>query len=85
MAISSRRATCFITASFRTKEQRRTFETAITRHTMIHEADGRFFQGFRRDAHPMAVMVAVVGAFPLSIMTRLTSMIRASARLPATA
>jgi citrate synthase len=42
--------------------QRKTFETAITRHTMVHEQMARLFQGFRRDAHPMAVMVAVVGA-----------------------
>ncbi|MBG1231725.1 citrate synthase [Aestuariivirga litoralis] len=44
------------------KEQRKTFETAITRHTMVHEQMARLFSGFRRDAHPMAVMVAVVGA-----------------------
>ena len=31
-------------------------------HTMIHEQMSRFYQGFRRDAHPMAVMVGVVGA-----------------------
>lgn len=42
--------------------QRKTFETAITRHTMVHEQMAMFFRGFRRDAHPMAVMVAVVGA-----------------------
>jgi len=42
--------------------QRRAFEHAITHHTMIHEQMVRLFQGFRRDAHPMAVMVAVVGA-----------------------
>ena len=42
--------------------QRKSFEFAITHHTMIHEQMSRFFQGFRRDAHPMAVMVAVVGA-----------------------
>ncbi|MGE0211840.1 MAG: citrate synthase [Parvibaculaceae bacterium] len=42
--------------------QRREFESAITHHTMIHEQMSRFFQGFRRDAHPMAVMVGVVGA-----------------------
>ena len=42
--------------------QRKTFEHAITHHTMIHEQMARLFQGFRRDAHPMAVMVAVVGA-----------------------
>lgn len=38
------------------------FETLITRHTMVHEQMHRFFTGFRRDAHPMATMVAVVGA-----------------------
>ena len=38
------------------------FETTITHHTMIHEQMGNFFRGFRRDAHPMAVMVGVVGA-----------------------
>jgi citrate synthase len=45
-----------------TQAQRRSFEHAITHHTMIHEQMARFYQGFRRDAHPMAVMVAVVGA-----------------------
>ena len=38
------------------------FETALTRHTMLHEQMNRFFHGFRRDAHPMAIMVGVVGA-----------------------
>ncbi len=38
------------------------FETIITRHTMLHEALKRFYSGFRRDAHPMAIMVGVVGA-----------------------
>jgi citrate synthase len=42
--------------------QRREFEHAITHHTMIHEQMSRFFTGFRRDAHPMAVLVGVVGA-----------------------
>ncbi len=42
--------------------QRKEFETAITYHTMLHEQMSRFFSGFRRDAHPMAVMVGVVGA-----------------------
>ncbi len=44
------------------RTQRREFETAITYHTMIHEQMSRFYQGFRRDAHPMAVLVGVVGA-----------------------
>jgi citrate synthase len=38
------------------------FENTITRHTMVHEQMTRFFTGFRRDAHPMAVMCGVVGA-----------------------
>ncbi|MGB8518037.1 MAG: citrate synthase [Gallionella sp.] len=38
------------------------FRTHITRHTMVHDQLARFFNGFRRDAHPMAVMVGVVGA-----------------------
>ena len=42
--------------------QRKEFESAITYHTMLHEQMSRFFSGFRRDAHPMAVMVGVVGA-----------------------
>jgi len=38
------------------------FTRTITRHTMVHEQLAHFFNGFRRDAHPMAVMVGVVGA-----------------------
>ncbi|MFD2856369.1 citrate synthase [Seohaeicola zhoushanensis] len=38
------------------------FELTITRHTMLHEQMQYFFRGFRRDAHPMATMVGVVGA-----------------------
>jgi len=45
-----------------TREQKDTFVGAITHHTMVHEQLTRFFQGFRRDAHPMAVMCGVVGA-----------------------
>ncbi len=45
-----------------TQEQKDTFVYNVTHHTMIHEQMMRFFQGFRRDAHPMAVMVASVGA-----------------------
>ncbi len=43
-------------------QQRELFEQSITHHTMVHEQLRSFFQGFRRDAHPMAVMVGVVGA-----------------------
>ncbi|MCA3665869.1 MAG: citrate (Si)-synthase, partial [Methylobacterium sp.] len=42
--------------------QKNDFLNRVTRHTMVHEQMARFFQGFRRDAHPMAVMVASVGA-----------------------
>ncbi len=38
------------------------FERNITRHTMLHEQFDRFFSGFRRDAHPMAIMTGAVGA-----------------------
>ena len=38
------------------------FTNTITRHTMVHEQLTAFFRGFRRDAHPMAIMVGVVGA-----------------------
>jgi citrate synthase len=43
-------------------EQKTKFESTIKNHTMVHEQMVKFFQGFRRDAHPMAVMVGVVGA-----------------------
>ncbi|MEQ9811370.1 MAG: citrate synthase [Azospirillaceae bacterium] len=42
--------------------QKETFEHTITYHTMVHEQINNFFRGFRRDAHPMAIMVGVVGA-----------------------
>ena len=42
--------------------QKAAFETGITRHTMLHEQLRSFYSGFRRDAHPMAVMCGVVGA-----------------------
>lgn len=43
-------------------EQKTKFEHDITYHTMLHEQMIYFFRGFRRDSHPMAVMVGVVGA-----------------------
>ncbi len=45
-----------------TAEQKAAFNYKITHHTMVHDQLARFFNGFRRDAHPMAVMVGVVGA-----------------------
>ncbi len=44
------------------KEEKQEFENAITLHTMVHEQLINFYRGFRRDAHPMAIMVGVVGA-----------------------
>jgi citrate synthase len=43
-------------------EQFKEFEHGVMRHTMLHEQLRNFYQGFRRDAHPMSVMCGVVGA-----------------------
>lgn len=45
-----------------TKEQFAQFTYTVTRHTMVHEQLAMFYRGFRRDAHPMAVMCGVMGA-----------------------
>ncbi|WP_299201470.1 citrate synthase [uncultured Amphritea sp.] len=45
-----------------TPEQKQTFVDTVKNHTMVHEQMLHFFNGFRRDAHPMAIMVGVVGA-----------------------
>jgi citrate synthase len=45
-----------------TASERAKFVNGVTYHTMVHEQINYLFRGFRRDAHPMAVMVAVVGA-----------------------
>src|SRR3954464_1358692 len=44
------------------QDELKTFTTTITRHTMVHEQLAKFFSGFRRDGHPMAIMCGVVGA-----------------------
>ena len=44
------------------KAQRDDFVAMVIKHTMVHDQLNRFYMGFRRDAHPMAVMVGVVGA-----------------------
>ena len=56
--------TCFllIYGELPTAEQKEKFTKTITQHTMVHEQLTKFFGGFRRDAHPMAVMCGVVGA-----------------------
>jgi citrate synthase len=45
-----------------TSEQLTSFTRNITQHTMVHDQLNNFFKGFRRDAHPMAIMVGIVGA-----------------------
>lgn len=45
-----------------TESQKNAFTHGINQHTLVHEQLRNFFNGFRRDAHPMAVMVGVVGA-----------------------
>ena len=42
--------------------EKKEFDTAITRHTMVNEQLSTFFRGFRRDAHPMAILCGVTGA-----------------------
>lgn len=61
---SSFLAVCYLLlyAELPTNDEFRKFRDTITHHTMVHEQVTRFYAGFRRDAHPMAVMVAVVGA-----------------------
>ncbi|WP_274584141.1 citrate synthase [Neisseria leonii] len=56
--------TCYllIYGELPTAEQKAEFERTVSQHTMVHEQLTWFFRGFRRDAHPMAMMVGVVGA-----------------------
>lgn len=55
---------CFILINDRlpSKAELVEFEEKITMHTMVHEQMHHFYRGFRRDAHPMAIMCGVVGA-----------------------
>lgn len=56
--------TCFLllNGELPTAKERDTFVKTVTQHTMVHEQMQFFFRGFRRDAHPMAVLVGTVGA-----------------------
>ncbi|WP_445115358.1 citrate synthase [Acinetobacter sp. WZC-1] len=56
--------TCYLllNGELPTKEQKVEFDAKVRNHTMVHDQVSRFFNGFRRDAHPMAVMCGVVGA-----------------------
>ena len=74
-----------------TASQKADFVQRVTRHTMVHEQMSRFFQGFRRDAHPMAVLTGSVGALSAFYhdstdisdpLQRLVASIRMIAKLP---
>lgn len=56
--------TCFLLlyGDLPTQQERKKFESTIMEHTMVHEQMRQLFAGFRRDAHPMAIMCGVVGA-----------------------
>jgi len=56
--------TCYLLlySQLPTKEQYQAFRKHVVNHTMVNEQVTRFYTGFRRDAHPMAVMLGVVGA-----------------------
>lgn len=56
--------TCYLllNGELPTKEQLTEFTKVVTYHTMVHDQIHNFFNGFRRDAHPMAILVGVVGA-----------------------
>ena len=73
------------------KEELNDFENQIKYHTLLHEQLVKFFNGFRRDAHPMAIMVGVVGALSAFYHddlnskdpeNRLTSAYRLIAKMP---
>ena len=72
-------------------QERQAFVQNVTMHTMVHEQMSRFFQGFRRDAHPMAILVGTVGALSSfyhdsldinNVQHREISAIRLIAKLP---
>jgi citrate synthase len=56
--------TCFLllNGELPNAEQKQKFTDTVTKHTMVHEQMNFFFRGFRRDAHPMSVLVGTVGA-----------------------
>ena len=51
-----------ITGELPNKDQNKNFKKTITNHTMLHDQVERFFHGYRRDAHPMAMLCGTVGA-----------------------
>ncbi|MDY6529672.1 citrate synthase [Acinetobacter faecalis] len=56
--------TCYLllNGELPTAAQKEEFDAKVRNHTMVHDQVSRFYNGFRRDAHPMAIMVGVVGA-----------------------
>src|SRR5437868_11026580 len=87
------RETCYLLlyGELPTAAQKADCDYRVTRHTMVHEQMNRFFQGFRRDAHPMAVMVGCVGALSAFYhdstdiadpMQRMIASIRMIAKMP---
>jgi len=56
--------TCFLLlyGHLPTAAEKLDFDTRVTRHTMVHEQMSKFYTGFRRDSHPMAILVGVIGA-----------------------
>ena len=62
--------------------EKEAFVGTVHRHTMVHEQIRTFFNGFRRDAHPMAIMCGVVGALSAFYHDYWTSPTRSIARLP---
>ena len=56
--------TCYLllNGELPTAEQKVEFDAKVRNHTMVHDQVSRFYNGFRSDAHPMAIMVGVVGA-----------------------
>ncbi len=56
--------TCYLLlyGNLPSKSERKDFNDRVTYHTMLHEQMTKLYSGFRRDAHPMAIMVGVVGA-----------------------
>ena len=65
-----------------TKAQKEKFDHLVTNHTMVHEQMQFFLRGFRRDAHPMAVLTGLVGALSAFFMTARTSTTLSIVRLP---
>ncbi len=79
--------TCYLllNGELPTAEQKAQFVSTVKNHTMVHEQLKTFFNGFRRDAHPMAVMCGVVGALSAFITTPSTSITRSIAKSPRSA